>query len=329
MSPVPFEPMASLPSTSSSGSPFILIHQSKSAGTSMRTRLFDLFQSSAFAVHGLTTNDTCVPCARYTPSAVEQPCETVHISDCDVLGLWPPNRPLAAVAGHFSLAPTVAGLIARNNLPQNFSVPCLTYVRRPVSRIVSFFYWYRRTYFSNSSFVELHKLSPRDALLAITALGREDPTYPQYGHFPMLVQFGYLPAAAVLNHSMSQLRQAASVAKTELRKCVIGNSDDLVASARLVQHFFPWFGDSVQPSTLPKLNTLSAHLPQLLPVDPSHQHEAGSQAGSHADLLLSNDTVALLEMWYAEEMDVYNTAMELHKQQLSYVRLLSNRSETA
>jgi hypothetical protein len=253
--PLPFHPVLA-PSLST---PFILIHQSKSAGTSMRKSLFDVFSTRTFATLGLSRYDTCVPCVRYNRTMLR--CEVTSIDDCDEVKeegvVIPQGRPLVAVAGHFSLVPTVAGLIARNSLPAGTAVPCLTYVRQPISRIVSYFYWYRRRYFPDEPPVLLHKLSPHDALRAIVDLGREEPNLPQYGHFPMLIQFGNLSDDAVREHSIGQMRRAGAVARAQLQRCVVGDGDDLDTSAELVQHFFPWLGHALQSSTLPKENHLT------------------------------------------------------------------------
>jgi hypothetical protein len=51
------------------------------------------------------------------------------------------DGPLRVIAGHFRAAQASAALLRRNGLPRGTTVPCLTYIRKPVERLVSFYYW--------------------------------------------------------------------------------------------------------------------------------------------------------------------------------------------
>jgi hypothetical protein len=51
------------------------------------------------------------------------------------------HRPLHTIAGHYRFQLARAALVQRNGLPRNTAVPCLTYIRKPVERLVSFYYW--------------------------------------------------------------------------------------------------------------------------------------------------------------------------------------------
>ena len=128
----------------------------------------------------------------------------------------------------------------------------MTYIRRPLARIVSFYYWYRKD--NGMKEQPLHALSPERALAEVVALGRRDAAYPQYGHFPLLVEFGGLSATAVVDHDVAAMAVAAKTAKHHLRRCLIGNTDDLAASYQLVQHYLPWLAHGLAPENLPRLN---------------------------------------------------------------------------
>jgi hypothetical protein len=51
------------------------------------------------------------------------------------------TSPLHTIAGHFRYMHAREALVARNGLPPDTHVPCLTYIRKPVERLVSFYYW--------------------------------------------------------------------------------------------------------------------------------------------------------------------------------------------
>ena len=136
----------------------------------------------------------------------------------------------------------------------------------------------------------------------------------------MLVQFGGLLPQHVLDHNVSAMRDAAEAAKTTIQRCVVGSSDHLDDSNELVQHYFPWLGESMKSTSLPKMN-VGATLVKTL-AEARNATSEGSPTGpaSHAEQLLSDDTVRLLQYWYALEVDMHAYAMEVHRAQLAHVR---------
>ena len=51
------------------------------------------------------------------------------------------SSPLHTIAGHYRFMNARDALVQRNGLPPDTAIPCLTYIRKPVERLVSFFYW--------------------------------------------------------------------------------------------------------------------------------------------------------------------------------------------
>ena len=127
---VPFAPMTTAPSSSPDGLPFVFVHQMKCAGSTMREVLFNWITSPNATAIDLRPDDACVPCGR-VGSGPKRPCKVFHERDCTP---GDTDAPLAIVAGHFEYRATVNGLIRRNHLPPKTVVPCLTYIRRPVTR---------------------------------------------------------------------------------------------------------------------------------------------------------------------------------------------------
>jgi hypothetical protein len=67
--------------------------------------------------------------------AVGEPCIP------DVLPCPITDSPLHTIAGHYRFMNAREALVQLNGLPPNTTVPCLTYIRKPVERLVSFYYW--------------------------------------------------------------------------------------------------------------------------------------------------------------------------------------------
>ena len=150
----------------------------------------------------------------------------------------------------------------------------------------------------------------------------------RYGQFPLLVQFGGLSPAAVIEHNVSAMAEAAAVARSALQRCVIGSTDDLDVSHELVSHYLPWLAPAVKPNALPKLNT-RGHIPNALPspVPSANAPTANATAKPvhSSGEELDPKTAVLLRKWYSIELEVYDFALALHQQQVNTVR--SRRSK--
>ena len=98
--------------------------------------------------------------------------------------------------------------------------------------MVSFYNWFRLD--NGLGEKPLHLLNPRQAMNILTQLGRRDKTSPHHGHYPFLVQFGGLKVESLLDRNITAMLRAAAIAKRTLRRCVIGNSDDMKASHKVL-----------------------------------------------------------------------------------------------
>ena len=305
---VPFPPMSTTPSLRPDGLPFVFIHQAKCAGFSMRTVIFRLLLTRKFTAKGLTQSDACVPCGYDKHAHRLRDCVVFDERDCTPSGA----QPLAVIAGHFRYSDAVAGLIRRNGLAPDTAVPCMTFIRHPVKRLVSWYYWYCKTY--GLSCTPLHDMDTDAALRAITSLNTGDRGDPLYGQMPMLVQFGDLRRDDVLAHSSPAMTTAADKARASLHRCVIGNSDDMEGSNVLLRRYLPWLADAMAPRHLPHLN--AGH------VDASFNlsRPADGRAGSTLSEIIPRETVEALERWYEVEVGVYAYALRLHERQLEAVR---------
>ncbi len=52
---------------------------------------------------------------------------------------------------------------------------------------------------------------------------------------------------------------AGEVARANLQRCVIANTDDMEASEELVAHFFPWLSHALKADAVPKSNDRAHH----------------------------------------------------------------------
>ena len=75
----------------------------------------------------------CIPCNGGVP------CWAMDLASCAQA-----DAPLVAAGGHLPFALTAAGLRARwqPSVPQEVDLPCVTFIRDPVDRIVSTYYSY-------------------------------------------------------------------------------------------------------------------------------------------------------------------------------------------
>jgi hypothetical protein len=75
-------------------------------------------------------------------------------------------------------------------------------------------------------------MGPGEALYSLRTAGTKQFFYH---HMPLLTLFGNLGPAALLQHNETAMQDAAEVARANVAHCVVGNTEDSVATADLLE----------------------------------------------------------------------------------------------
>jgi hypothetical protein len=151
---------------------------------------------------------------------------------------------------------------------------------------------------------------------ALVTVGRYYDKHLQYMHMPLLVQFGGLSPRDVILHNEDAFDVAVGVAKRNIQRCVVGNTEDMHASARLLQWYLPWLADAMAPENLPRLQ-VTANFTAVAGGSSTGTGSHSSHGSSRPPL--SNETAALIRNYYRAEVEVYEFALELHRRQVQEV----------
>ncbi len=184
-------------------------------------------------------------------------------------------------------------------------VPCLTYIREPVERLVSFYYWnfmYGRL--PGCALCDrlqvLQTMEPQAALAKLRHTGMKEHFYH---HMPLLTLFGGLTKRDVMRHNETAMEAAAVLARRHLQRCVVGDTWDSASTQVLLDAYFPWVASKLSPDAMPHSNT---HRP----------------AGSPEAAPLPAETEALIRRHYRIEFETYEFAKALHAAQVAHARTL-------
>lgn len=315
----PFPVMASRPTAAN---PLLFIHVPKTAGTVVRRALASVVVP------------TPVPGADGREKRVRDPgiCGLPNYR-CYRTG----NVPLHTMAGHLQYMRAREVALLRNKLPPDTKVPCITFIRDPVDRLVSLYYYLLRDGIPQPLWrvgpkIALQAAAPDVALRALLGL-LPDETRHMFGvensHVPLLKLFGSIRIDDTLQPlyvSQADIDNATAVAKNlavrNLRRCVVANTDDMPASMELINHFFPWLALAIDAVNR---NASTAGGVKV----------NGREGVTHRHIMMPDGSIASEEVIVSplpqatrdlfagaikEEVEVYQAALQLHRAQLAYAR---------
>ncbi len=143
----------------SATSPLMFIHLPKCAGTSIRTSLFARFGSSSEE----DASHMCIPSFHGLSPG------TFQMSRCKPRR--GAGRTMSVVAGHFDYTDTLSTLMMTNKLTKSSDVKCITYIREPLARTVSFYYFYLKLVRHSRRAPVLQSLPAQEAVDLLATLG--------------------------------------------------------------------------------------------------------------------------------------------------------------